>query len=127
MAVTKPQAIKCMKYVSKQQKEIEALISEKVKTHHPKLQKLKNVKSYEEYLTNRIEELYKIKHHVLNAISKIDNVNYRILLERYYLSKWSLVKLTHELHYSERNIWYIHQHAITELATHLDENIINKI
>lgn len=127
MPVTTEQAQECLKNISKLGREIEFFKFEQDRCVYFNIPKISVIHKYEVLLKLRLDELYKERTHILEAISKIENIEYRTLLEMKYLSNWSAAKISMEMHYSERNIWYMHKKALVEMAAYLDEEIISAV
>lgn len=84
-------------------------------------------KTYKEALNNRLNVLFKLKNTVIECIQNIENPVYRNILTYYYILDWSIVKISSELAYSDRNIWYLHKKAVEELCDLLDAAQIQEV
>ena len=71
--------------------------------------------AYTEQIDKRIDELYRIKQEVLDAVSAVENAAYRTLLfERYVLFKtWEQIAV--DMNYSWRQIARLHGKALGEI------------
>ena len=71
--------------------------------------------AYTEQIDKRIDELYRIKQEILDAVSAVENATYRTLLfERYVLFKtWEQIAV--DMNYSWRQIVRLHGKALGEI------------
>lgn len=113
-----------LKNISRIIDEIKFLTTEQTITGYYTLPNVTGVTNYKKQLQSRINTLFTIKTQLLDAISKIENPDYRVLLEMKYLSNWSVIKISREMNYSPRNLAYIRNKAIAELAKHLDRQTV---
>lgn len=57
-------------------------------------------------------ELSKTKRQILRTIRKLDDTRYRSLLTGYYVKGQTWERVAEEMHYTERNIYYLHSKAL---------------
>ena len=124
MAITIEQTKEYLQNISRIIDEINFLSGIQNTKYYYTIPNTPGVTSYKKKLQLRIDTLFTIKTQLLDAISKIENPNYRVLLEMKYLSNWSVVKISREMNYSPRNLAYIRNKAIAELAKHLDKQTV---
>lgn len=90
---------------------------EKIQTSQKNTSEAKIIRytAYTEQIDRRIDELYRIKQEILEAVSAVENVTCRTLLfERYVMFKtWE--KIAVDMNYSWRQVVRLHGKALREI------------
>lgn len=77
---------------------------------------------YSEQITKKLGELYATKIEISEAISRVDDRKFRILLRMRYLEYASWGEIANEMDYSTRNIHYTHDKALEEVKDIIAHN-----
>lgn len=72
---------------------------------------------YQEKLNKRLDKLFEVKNEIIDAITRVDNTDYRTLLELRYLRFMTWEKIAEEMDMSDR--WVrstLHRHSLEAVS-----------
>ena len=70
---------------------------------------------YQEKLNKRLDKLFEVKNEIIDVIARVDNTDYRTLLELRYLRFMTWEKIARELHLDLRYVYRLHGAALNSV------------